>query len=219
MGSALLALLILLVPQADILTNVEIGKKLQELALMGPQQHEERVRLLWTLMMRSVQGDPNAHKIGKPHAERLKEEDPMDYYARFAYGYFRYRETWDTADPVTRTRRLQEGRKNMLEATQMGGRNPGFLLDAGLVMSNLRTEAELFKTALNTLTLARRTFGDAFQELPPERQADWFAAMAQAFLKLDLHELARDHYQKAYELAPDSPSGRKAHAWLRTHGG
>lgn len=219
MGYSLLFFMMVLPLQPDILTNMEIGQKLQELALTGSSQNQERVRLLWILMMRSVQGDANAHKIGKPHAERLRSEEPMNPYARFAYGYFRYRETWDINDPVTRTRRLQEGRRQMLEAAQMGARDANFLLDAGLVMSNLRPEADLFRDALNLLTLARRTMGGAFSQLPKERQADWFCAMAQAFLRLGLHELARDHYQGAYEIAPDSPSGRKAHAWHRTHGG
>ncbi|MCH8275112.1 MAG: hypothetical protein IH851_10015 [Armatimonadetes bacterium] len=205
--------------QLDVMTNTELGEKIRQLADQGTDTYDEQVRLVWVLVMRSVQGDGDAHKVGKKPAERLRSEKDLNFRARFAYGYFRYREAYDTRDPITRKRRLDEGRRQMTEAVPMGRRNADFLFDAGLIFSGLRRDVDLYRSALNTLTLAKRMFEEKFGELSKPRQADWYAAMANAFDMSGLDELARDHYQQAYDLAPDSLSGRKALVWLRSHGG
>ncbi len=42
--------------------------------------------------------------------------------------------------------------------------------------------------------------------------------MGSGFDIYHLNELARDHYKVASSISPDSPAGRKAITWLRTHG-
>lgn len=203
----------------DLMSNAQLAQRVETLSKQGKDTYAEQVRLTWILAMRSGQSDGNAHKVGKPIAERLRDEDPLNPRAKFAYGFFRVREAFDTVDPVTRKRRLDEGRRPMSESLIMGARDPDFLTDAGILLVNLRTEVNLYKQGINALALAKRMWGEAFTTLAPERQADWHAAMAAGLLILDLDEIARDHYAAAVAASADSPSGRKAIAWLRAHGG
>lgn len=208
-------------PQAtdDLRTNAEIAEQIRQLAQQGGDTYDQQVRLVWVLVMRSVQGDPEAHKHGKPAAERLAGSNELNPRARFAYGFLRYKEAFDTRDPVTRKRRIDEGRRAMTESLPMGARDGDFCFDAGFVLAGLPADANLYREAANTLAIARRLFGDKFAALEAPRRADWEVAMAAALEKAGIIELAREHYQAAYSVAPDSPSGRMAQIWLRTHGG
>lgn len=202
----------------NLMSNNEIGEKIRALATQGKDTRKEQVNLIWVLVMRSVQGDKNAHSVGKPAAERIKDANDLDYRAKFAFGYFRHKEAYDTRDPVLRLRRLDEGRRAMLASLPVGNRDGDFLFDSGIVMANLSTDAGLFKQAADKLTVARRIFGTGWADVSKDRRADWYCAMAIALEKCGLEEMARDNYRAAYELSPDSVSGRKALQWIRSKG-
>lgn len=202
----------------NLLSNNEIGEKIRSLASQGRETQKEQNNLIWVLVMRSVQGDKNAHSVGRAPAERLKEANDLDYRAKFAFGYFRHKEAYDTRDPVLRLRRLDEGRRAMLASLPVGNRDGDFLFDSGIVMANLSTDANLFKQAADKLTMAKRIFGTGWSDLSKERRADWYCAMGIALEKCGLEEMARDNYRAAYDLAPDSVSGRKALQWIRSKG-
>lgn len=201
-----------------LMTNWQVADKIRDLAMQGGDTKDEQVRLVWILLQRSIQGDEDAHKAGKAPSERLKDEYELNPRARFAYGYFRLKEAYDTRDPVLRKRRIDEGRRAMTTALPMGARDADFMFDAGLALANLLPEVDLYKHALNSLTISRRLMGESFDKLSGERKADWFAAMGMAFDSDGLIELARDHFQEAFSLSPDSTSGRKALSWLRSRG-
>ena len=201
-----------------LMTNWQVADKIRDLAMHAEDTKDEQVRLVWILLQRSVQGDEDAHKAGKAPSERLKDEHKLNPRARFAYGYFRLKEAYDTRDPVLRKRRIDEGRRAMTTALPMGARDPDFMFDAGLALANLLPEVDLYKQALNSLTISKRLMAESFENLNSERKADWFAAMGMAFDSDGLIELARDHFQKAFSLSPDSASGRKALSWLRSRG-
>jgi tetratricopeptide (TPR) repeat protein len=201
-----------------LMTNWQVADKIRNLAMQAENTKDEQVKLVWILLRRSIQGDEDAHKAGKAPSERLKDEDELNPRARFAYGYFRLKEAYDTRDPVLRKRRIDEGRRAMTTALPMGARDADFLFDAGSALANLLPEVDLYKQALNSLTISKRLLGETFENLSGERKADWFAAMGMAFDSDGLVELARDHYQQAFSLSPDSATGRKALSWLRSRG-
>lgn len=203
----------------DLMSNQQIADRVNTLAKGPGDTGAEQMRLVWILLQRSGQGDKTAHKIGRPLADKLREAQPMNPRAKFAYGYFRVKEGLDTGEPVTRKRRLDDGRRPMGESLTMGSRDPDFLTDAGILLAGLPTDVNFYKQAINSLVLAKKLYGEKFNLLSKERQADWNAAIASGFDTLDLTELAREHFLAAVSLAPDTPSGRKAAAWLRSHGG
>jgi hypothetical protein len=202
----------------SVLSNSQIAARITGLEKQGQNSYVERTRLVWTLCLRSAQGDPAAHKVARPIAERLRDEDPLSPPAKFAWGFCKAKETEDTIDPFSRVKRMNFGRTAMHDALTMGSRDPAFLIDAAMMLMSTGTEVGMCNDAMNALTVARRLYGDAFAALPKQRQADWYAAMAKGFDVLSLQELARDHFKSAATIAPETPSGRLATTWLRAHG-
>lgn len=207
------------IAQDDLRTNKELADQIRELAAQGPETKAEQTKLIWVLVMRSMHGDKSAHQAGRNAAERLTGADDLNYRAKFAYGFFRLLEAYDSRDPVLRKRRIDEGRRLMTTALPVGARDADFQFDAGMALVGLETNVALFAEGLNALTLARRTFADGWVNVSKDRQADWHVSMAAGFLHIGLTELARDQYKMAYETSPESASGRKAAVWIRTHGG
>lgn len=205
--------------QGDLMTNRELSDQIRSLAAQGSETKVEQTRLVWLLMMRSMQGDKNAHDFGKASAQRLTSEDDLNYRAKFAFGFFRLKEAYDTRDPVLRKRRIDEGRRAMTTSLPVGSKDFDFQFDAGMAMVGLEPNVELFVQGLNSLVLAKRIMGDGWGAMPKGRQADWHVSMAAGFLHAGMVELARDSYKDAYAISPDSPSGQKALVWLRSHGG
>lgn len=179
----------------------------------------EQTRLVWVLLSRTVAGDDAAWKLARPFAERLKNEDDLNYRARFAFGFCRGKEAFETRDPILRRRRIDEARRAMTTAQQVGARDTQFLLDSGVAMAALPTEIDLHRECLNSLTLARREMGQSFADLPAIRRCEWYWAMGTGFARFGLYELARDHYQIAFETAPESYFGKAAINWVRARGG
>lgn len=202
----------------DLKSNAQIVAEIDRMSRSGKDTKGERTHLLWVLVMRSAQGDKEVHRLARPVAEYMLSEKDLEPRIKFAYGYFRLKEGFDTIDPVTRKRRIDTGRRPMSEALTMGARDADFLFDAGMALIGLPTDVNLYTQGINALVLSKRLFGAKFADLPKERQADWWTAMASGFDIYHLNELARDHYLTASAIAPDSPAGRKAVTWLRTHG-
>src|SRR5690606_16213318 len=118
------------------------------------------------------------------------------------------------ADPFTQKRRLHEGRRLVQDALSMGARDPHFLLDAGLLVMSLSPKLDLVQRGVDALVLSRRLMGSEFDSMPASRRADWNAGLGKGFAMLDLPELARNYYEQAAVLAPETPSGEAARDWL-----
>lgn len=182
-----------------------------------PASSEEATAALWRLcQVASQTKDSTVHWRAREIADVISRADPLNPRARFVYGYFRSREAIQTADPITLKRRLHEGRRLVADALMMGGRDPYFLLDSGLLVMSLSSKLDLVQRGLDALTLSRRSMGAAFEAMPASRKADWHAGMGKGFDMLDLPELARDHFTAAVGLAPETPSGELAKEWLKS---
>ncbi|MDQ2986267.1 MAG: hypothetical protein M3R13_06035 [Armatimonadota bacterium] len=181
-----------------------------------PASCEEATAALWRLcQVASQTKDSTVLWRAREIADVISQADPLNPRARFVYGYFRSREAIQTADPITLKRRLHEGRRLVADALMMGGRDPYFLLDAGLLVMSLSPKLDLVQRGLDALTLSRRSMGAAFEEMPASRRADWHAGMGKGFDALDLPELARDQFAEAVALGPGTPSGDLAKGWLK----
>lgn len=198
-------------------SNQDIATQIYDLS-KTEGTHNEQISLLWVLVHRSSEGDAGAHRLGRPISQRLKQENPLDPRACFAFGYFRIAEAFDTLNVFTRKVRFDEGRKNVFESLTMGARDADFLMDAGMALAALPPDVNLYRTALNTLFQAKRSLGESFQMLSTKQIAGWHVAVARGFELMGLDELARDSYANAAKIAPDSEAGRKAIVWLRSNG-
>lgn len=198
----------------NLLSNSQIADRIR-----SETDPKEQTRLVWVLVTRTVAGDDAAWKLARPFAERLKTDDDLNYRALFAFGFCRGKEAFDTRDPILKRRRIDEGRRAMTTAQQVGARDSQFLLDSGVAMAALPTEIDLHRECLNSLTLARREMGNKFAELTALGRCEWYWAMGTGFARFGLNELAQDHYQTAFELAPDSYFGKTAINWVRSRGG
>jgi hypothetical protein len=202
---------------SQMTTNQDIATQIYDLS-KREGTYDEQISLLWLLVNRASAGDSGAHRLGRPISQRLKEENPLDPRANFAFGYFRIAEAFDTLNVFTRKVRIDEGRKNLYESLTMGARDGDFLMDAGMALIALPRDVNLYRTALNTLFQAKRSLGEAFEALPAQQVAHWHVSVARGFELMGLDELARDSYSAAAKLAPDSEAGRKAIVWLRSNG-
>jgi len=185
-----------------------------------PVNLEEATQSLWRLCQVASQTKKSkVHWRAREIAEVISANDPLNPRARFVYGYFRAREAIETFEPITQKRRLADGQKIVQDALMMGARDPYFLQDAGLLVMSLSPKLNLVHRGIDALVLAKRTMGASFDEMPAGRRADWYAGMGKGFDKLDLIELARNHFAVALELAPDTPSGQMARDWLKARSG
>lgn len=185
-----------------------------------PLNVEEATLSLWRLcQVASQTKNSKVHWRAREIADTISATDPLNPRARFVYGYFRAREAIETFEPITQKRRMAEGQRIVQDALMMGARDPYFLQDAGLLIMSLSPKISLTQRGLDALTLAKRSMGAEFDAMPVERRADWYAGMGKGFDKLDLIELARDHFTVALELAPDSPSGQMARDWIKARSG
>ncbi len=199
-------------------TNSQIAERIRTLAETAGS-YDEQVELTWLLVTRTVNGDEAAHRLARPHAERLKSLDALSYRAHFAFGFCRGKEAFETRDPVLKRRRIDEARRAMTTAQEIGARDPKFLMESGVAQASLPTEIDLHRQSVNALTVARREMGNRFAELPAVRRCEWYWAMGTGFARSGLDEPARDHFRIAYEIAPDSLFGRLAINWVRAKGG
>lgn len=202
----------------DIKSNPQIMSEIETLSRSEKETKSERTKLLWVLVMRSAQGDSTIHKQGRAIAENMEKEKGFDPRVKFARGYFRLKEGLDTFEPITRKRRIDEGRRIIGESLSLGGRDADFQLDAGIALVGLPLDVKLCAEGINALALSKRAFGEKFNDLPKDRQADWWVATAAGLDAFRIEEMARDYYKTAVSLAPESVSGRKAAAWLRSRG-
>jgi len=200
------------------MSSQQIADTISVMVQKGPETHADQVKLLWLLVQRSAQSDSTAHKVTRPVAEKVMLQDELDPRSKFAYGYFRAKESWDTIDPILHRRRLDEGRRHVTEALIMGAKDPTFLFDAGIFAIALPTEADTQREGMNALVICHRILGENFGKLPKERQSEWFVAMASGFDILGLNEIARDYFRIGSALAPETVSGRKASTWLKANG-
>lgn len=185
-----------------------------------PVNIEEATQSLWRLcQVASQTKNSKVHWRAREIADVISANDPLNPRARFVYGYFRAREAIETFEPITHKRRMAEGQKIVQDALMMGARDPHFLHDAGLLVMSLSPKLNLIQRGLDALVLAKRSMGTDFDEMPAERRADWYAGMGKGFDRLDLVELARNHFTAALELAPDTPSGQMARDWLKARSG
>jgi len=185
-----------------------------------PANLEEATLSLWRLcQVASQTKDSKVHWRAREIADVISASDPLNPRARFVYGYFRAREAIQTFEPVTQKRRMAEGQRIVQDALMMGARDPYFLQDAGLLVMSLSPKLNLTQRGIDALVLSKRSLGAAFDEMPPERRADWYAGMGKGLDKLDLIELARDNFTIAVELAPETQSGKLARDWLKSRSG
>jgi len=185
-----------------------------------PLNLEEATQSIWRLcQVASQTKNSKVHWRAREIADVISANDPLNPRARFVYGYFRAREAIETFEPVTQKRRMAEGKKIVQDALMMGARDPNFLVDAGLLTMSLSPKLNLIQRGLDALTSAKRSMGADFDQMPVERRADWYAGMGKGLDKLDLIELARDHFTVALELAPDTASGQMARDWLKVRSG
>jgi hypothetical protein len=185
-----------------------------------PLNVEEATQSLWRLcQVASQTKNSKVHWRAREIADVISNSDPLNPRARFVYGYFRAREAIETFEPVTQKRRMAEGQRIVQDALMMGARDPYFLIDAGLLTMSLSPKLNLIQRGIDALTLAKRSMGAAFDEMPVEQRADWYAGMGKGFDKLDLIELARNHFTVALQLAPETPSGQMASEWLKARSG
>jgi hypothetical protein len=65
--------------QDELTTDKQVADKIRSLAAEGKSTAPEQTRLVWLLLMRSNQGDKDAHNLGKAAAQRLSAEDDLNY--------------------------------------------------------------------------------------------------------------------------------------------
>ena len=192
----------------------------QSLADKLPESNNEAAAAVWRLcQIASQTKDSQIHWRARIIAEKISAANPLNPRTRFVYGYFRAREAIETAEPITQKRRLHEGRRVLEDAIIMGSRDGHFLLDAGLLVLSLSKKIDMVQRGLDALAMSRRTLAAEFDALPATRRADWNAGMGKGLALLDVPEMARDYYEQAKLLAPESPSGEMAIAWLRARYG
>jgi hypothetical protein len=202
----------------DLVPSNQLFDRINELAKKGRETLADQTKMIWILVLRSSQGEAGLQKQGRPVAERLRSWDETNPRIRFALGFFRAKEGLSTLDPFTRKRRIDEGRRFCSESLTLGSKDADFLFDAGLVLIGMGEDMNMSAHAVNALTVSKRLFGAKFSEVPKSRQADYYAAMGIGLETVGLTELAREQYTSAATTSPDSPSGKKAVAWLRKNG-
>jgi hypothetical protein len=196
--------------EADLLAAVEAIEPGDDAAAAG----------IWKLCQTASQTKKSQiHWRARIVAEKIAKLSPLSPRAQFAYGFFRAKEGIETADPLTQQRRLHEGRRLIQDAVTMGSRDGGFLLDAGLLILSLSPKIDMIQRGLDALAKSRRQLGDEFDAMPAGRRADWHAGMGKGLSELDLPEMARNYFEEAKRLAPESPSGEMAIAWLKARYG